>query len=162
MTAPAPAAVDVEALRAQAETLIAAHLPGGGWRFAFDTAKRRAGCCHYDSRRITVSKHLAAKTDAAGFAQIVLHEIAHALAGHAAAHGPAWRAHAARVGYTGSRLYTGEGVEELAPWLGRCPAGHEVARFRRPAKPSSCSVCAPRFSRRHLIRWTRRDEETTA
>ena len=37
-----------------AERLIGAHLAGAGWRFAFDSAKRRAGACDYGRKRITV------------------------------------------------------------------------------------------------------------
>src|SRR5919202_2449234 len=88
-----------------AEELLGRHLPDGAWTFAFDTAKRRAGACDYTRRRITVSRYLAAKTDEDEVRQTLLHEIAHALAGHAAAHGPSWRTTAQRLGYTGPRLH---------------------------------------------------------
>ena len=89
--------------------------------------------------------------------QVLLHEVAHALAGHRAAHGPRWRATAARIGYTGSRLHEHPIAEDRATWLGRCPAGHEHRRFRRPTRETSCGLCSRRFTRASLITWHRAD-----
>jgi predicted SprT family Zn-dependent metalloprotease len=141
-----------------AQELLAEHLPGGSWTFAFDSAKRRAGACDYSRRRITVSRYLAEKTDEDDVRQILLHEIAHALAGHAAAHGPRWRAVARDLGYTGERLHNGPIAHERAPWVGTCAAGHVHYRFRRPTGPLSCGLCARRFSRAALITWRPRAE----
>lgn len=149
--------VDEAAVRALAAELFAAHLPGGGWDFGFDRAVRRAGVCDGTRRRITVSRHLCATAGIEEVRQVLLHEIAHAVAGHAAAHGPAWRGTARRIGYTGGRTH--DRTIAAAPWIGSCPAGHELQRFRRPGKPVSCATCAPRFSRAHLIRWRRRSED---
>ena len=137
------------------EALLAAHLPGRGWTFGFDRAVRRAGLCDSERRRITVSRHLAERADEAEVRQVVLHEIAHALAGHRAAHGPRWRGAAERIGYTGSRLHDRPVVEDRASWVGRCPAGHEHRRFRRPTRPSSCGFCSRRFSHAAVITWRR-------
>lgn len=136
-----------------AEALIAAHLPGRGWTFGFDRAVRRAGACHHADRRITLSRHLAEGAEAEEVRQVLLHEIAHALAGHRAAHGPRWRARAAALGYTGSRLHDRPIAEERATWIGACPAGHEHRRFRRPTRETSCGLCSRRFSRAALITW---------
>ena len=136
-----------------AEELLAAHLPGRGWRFGFDRAVRRAGACHYAEMRITVSRHLAEAAEEAEVRQVLLHEVAHALAGHRAAHGPRWRSIAAGIGYTGTRLHDGPIAEERARWLGTCPAGHEHRRFRRPTRDLSCGLCSRRFSRAALIAW---------
>ncbi len=141
-----------------AEELIALHLPGRGWSFAFDTAKRRAGACDYTRRRITVSRYLAAMWDEEDVRQTLLHEIAHALAGHKAAHGPRWRAVAQGIGYTGDRLHHGPIAEERAAWVGTCSGGHVHYRFRRPQSALSCGLCARGFSRAALITWQRRAE----
>jgi predicted SprT family Zn-dependent metalloprotease len=147
-----------------ADELLAEHLPGKGWTFAFDSAKRRAGACDYSRHRITVSRYLAAKADEEDVRQILLHEIAHALAGHAAAHGPRWRTVARGLGYTGERLHTGPIADERAPWIGSCAAGHVHYRFKRPTSPLSCGLCARGFSRAALITWERRGaaQSTTA
>lgn len=153
--------VDSRVVERLAEELLAEHLPGEGWTFAFDSAKRRAGACDYGRRRITVSRYLTAKTDQDEVRQILLHEIAHALAGHAAAHGPRWRAAGRRIGYTGERLHAGPIADERAAWVGTCTAGHVHYRFRRPTGPLSCGVCGPRFSRAALITWQSRADQST-
>lgn len=136
-----------------ARDLIATHLGGRGWSFAFDRAVRRAGACHHTSKRITLSRYLAAHASDSEVSQVLLHEIGHALAGHRAAHGPAWRAAARGIGYTGSRLHDGPIAEERAAWIGSCPNGHEHRRFRRPSRALSCGTCSRRFSPATLITW---------
>ncbi len=137
------------------EALVRQHLPDEGWTVGLDRAVRRAGACHYDDRRITVSRLLVERADEPEVRQVVLHEVAHALAGHAAGHGPAWRAVAASVGASASRLHDRPIAEQRAPWTGTCPAGHEHRRFRRPTRPTSCGLCSRRFSRTALITWRR-------
>lgn len=148
---------DLARVTAWAEALIRLHLDPAVWSFGFDHAKRRAGLCNFTAHRISVSRYLAARFEDDEVHQVLLHEVAHALAGPAAGHGPAWRAIAASIGYEGGRLHDGGVAEELAPWVGRCPAGHEHHRFRRPTKQHSCGRCSRGFSRAHLITWRRRD-----
>ncbi len=140
-----------------AEALIALHLEPihgpASWTFAFDHAKRRAGLCNYTARRITVSRYLAEQYDDDEVHQILLHEVAHALAGAEAAHGPDWRRVANEIGYVGTRTHTGEVAHEHAKWIGSCPAGHTHYRFRRPSRPTSCAMCSRVFSPLHAIEW---------
>ena len=143
-------------VRVWAEALIRLHLDPDEWSFGFDHAKRRAGLCNFTARRITVSRHLALRFDDDEIHQILLHEVAHALAGPGAGHGPQWKRIAAEIGYAGGRTHDGEIAHELAPWIGQCPGGHEHVRFRRPTRKSSCARCARGFSPAHLITWTRR------
>ncbi|QJU52382.1 SprT-like domain-containing protein [Herbiconiux sp. KACC 21604] len=152
---------DLQRVTRWANALIALHLDARVWSFGFDNAKTRAGQCNYTAHRITVSRYLAARYEDDEIHQILLHEVAHALAGPAAAHGPRWVAVAREIGYEGSRLHDGERADELAPWIGHCPAGHEYFRHRRPKNRVSCSVCARGFSSAHLIVWTRRDVAAT-
>lgn len=147
---------DLVRVRKWADALIALHLDPAEWSFGFDNAKTRAGLCSYTKKRITVSRHLAARYEDDEIHQILLHEVAHALAGVKAGHGPRWKAVAADLGYTGKRLHDGEIATELAPWLGECPAGHVHYRYRKPAGAMSCGRCAKRFDARNVIRWTSR------
>lgn len=143
-----------------AEALIRAHLDPrfgeGVWTFGFDRATRRAGLCNFTDRRITISRYLTAKSDDDETTQILLHEIAHALAGPRAGHGPSWKQIAAELGYRGGRTHTGEIAHERAPWRGECPAGHEHFRFRTPTREMSCGMCARGYSAAHAIAWKRR------
>ena len=142
-------------VRRWAEALIALHLDAT-WSFDFDRARTRAGACDHARRRITVSRHIAQLVDDDDIHQVLLHEVAHALAGARAGHGAQWRRIAAGLGYAGSRLYDGPTATGLAPWVGSCPAGHTHYRHRRPARPMSCAKCSRRYDARHLIRWERR------
>lgn len=125
-----------------------------GWTFGFDNAKRRAGLCSYADRRITVSRTLMALYPPEQVRETILHEVAHALAGKEHGHDAVWRAVARRIGSTGARLVAEDAPRAPAPWVGRCPAGHTVERYRRPTAPLSCRRCAPRFSLAHLLSWT--------
>jgi predicted SprT family Zn-dependent metalloprotease len=134
------------------------HLDPGVWTFAFDNAKTRAGQCDFQRRRITVSRHLAGRFSDTDVDQVMLHEIAHALAGARAGHGPRWRSIARELGYTGARLHDGPIASDLAPWVGHCPAGHEHFRYRRPSRPMACARCSRRYDPAHTITWQRRTE----
>ncbi len=147
---------DLDDVRRLAEALIAQHLPPG-WEFGYDHARRRAGATHFTHHRITLSRHLTAKYDDETNRQTLLHEIAHAQVGHEVGHGRAWLIAARRLGYTGGVRHQGEAAIELAPWLGRCPAGHVLHRFRRPTRELSCGRCSRSFDRAHLVVWTRRE-----
>ncbi|WP_309127585.1 SprT-like domain-containing protein [Microbacterium sp.] len=147
---------DLNRVRVWGEALIRLHLDES-WSFDFDNAKRRAGLCDYRRKRITVSRYLAARFEDDEIHQTLLHEVAHAIVGHAAAHGPEWKRAARELGYVGGTTHTGETATELAPWIGRCPAGHVAYRHRKPARATSCAKCSPRFDQRYLFEWTRRE-----
>ena len=132
--------MDVTGARALARGLMDEH-GLHQWSLTFDSAKRRAGLCRYDTRTISLSRPLTALYSAAEVRETVLHEIAHALAGVKAAHGPKWRCVAA------------DAPTVPAPWVGLCPAGHQHERFRRPTRPMSCTRCRPGFSVDHLVLW---------
>lgn len=147
---------DLARVKVWADALITLHLDPTEWTFGFDHAKTRAGLCNYTQKRITVSRHLAARFDDDEIHQVLLHEVAHALAGPGTGHGPKWKLIARELGFVGKRTHDGVTATELAPWVGNCPAGHVHYRYRRPAKPMSCGRCGRRFDAAHGIRWTER------
>lgn len=147
-------------VRRWAEALIALHLDPSLWSFDFDNAKRRAGLCNYRDKRISVSRYLALRYEDDEVHQILLHEVAHAIAGPRAAHGPAWRRVATELGYQGDRLHDGPIADELATWVGTCRDGHTHYRYRKPTRALSCGVCSRGFSSDHLIDWTPREVST--
>ena len=142
-------------VRGWANALIALHLDES-WTFGFDSAKTRAGLCNYTNKQISVSRHLASRYDDDEIHQVLLHEVAHALAGTRAGHGPRWRRVAADLGYEGKRLHDGAIASELAPWLGNCPAGHLHYRYRRPTRVLACGICSRRFTAANRIDWQKR------
>ena len=72
----------------------------GAWTFAFLEAERRLGDCHFEDRVIRVGRAHALDAGEAEVRDTILHEVAHALAGPEARHGPAWKAVARRIGAT--------------------------------------------------------------
>jgi len=152
---------ELHRVRVWAEALIALHLEPG-WSFGFDRATKRAGACHYGERRITVSRYLAERWSDDDIHQTLLHEVAHAIAGRRAGHGPAWRRVATELGYVGERTHSGPIASERASWIGRCPAGHEHYRFRKPTRPMSCATCSRRYDPSHAIRWEPRAQPAPA
>ncbi len=144
----------------RAETLLLQHkLPD--WSFAFDQAKTRFGQCDHRRRRITLSRYLSATGSNEEVEQVILHEIAHALAGSREGHGKTWLRIARSLGYRGGRTHSAQVPIEHAKWLGTCPAGHEVIRFRKPARKMSCAKCSRRFSDDYLIVWRQRAYSAT-
>jgi predicted SprT family Zn-dependent metalloprotease len=143
---------ELERVRKWADALISLHLEPD-WSFGFDNAKTRAGLCNFTAKRITVSRYLAARYEDDDIHQVLLHEVAHAVAGTRAGHGPRWKAVANGLGYEGKRLHGGPIADEFAPWIGTCPAGHVHYRFKRPMRPLACGKCSRRFDAANAISW---------
>jgi len=124
-----------------------------GWSFTFDRAVTRFGSCNERRRRITLSAKLTELNDAAAVRDTILHEIAHALVGIRAGHGPKWRKAALAIGCNGQRCYGDEVRAPTAKFIGTCPTcGYKLHRSRR--RRVSCGKCERRFNPRHLIVWS--------
>jgi RimJ/RimL family protein N-acetyltransferase/predicted SprT family Zn-dependent metalloprotease len=141
---------------ALAERKIAEHLDLRVWSFKWDNAKRRAGLCNYRDKTISISTYHAQVHSIDETMQVVLHEVAHALSGKAAAHGKEWLATAKSIGYRAEKFTGKEIASEFAPWVGFCPAGHEHFRYRKPTRQLACGLCGRSFSKANLIEWRSR------
>ncbi len=86
-----------------------------GWTCGWNQRKRHFGLCRFREKRIELSAPMTAgESDSSRVLDTIRHEIAHALAGHAAGHGPEWRFWATKVGATPERC--GEfGDEAIKP-----------------------------------------------
>lgn len=126
------------------------------WSFQFDRARRRAGATHFQKQLITLSPYFMENFSEAEVRDTILHEIAHALAGPGAGHGPKWKKICQEIGANPvARLKSNaaqHGVD--SPWKGICPNGHEFSRFRKPTRESSCSICSRKFNPNYIITWT--------
>lgn len=101
------------------------------WSFAFNRRKRSLGLCRYSLKQVELSRHFAAGHAEPDIRDVILHEIAHALAGHEAAHGPRWKAICRQLGAKPERC--GEARMPSGRWLAVCPScGLEYSRYRRP------------------------------
>lgn len=130
-----------------------------GWRFRFDRARRRFGACHFAEHSISLSRDLTRLNDEPVVRDVILHEIAHALAGPHAGHGPVWKRIAAGLGVRPTRGVSAPHIVMPAPpFAGVCPTcGIVVRRHRRD--PTACKRCCDRynggrFSRRFLLDWS--------
>ncbi|SPT75536.1 SprT-like family [Arcanobacterium haemolyticum] len=126
------------------------------WTLEFDRAKRRAGATHFAHTKITLSRALTEACPETTVRDTILHEIAHAIVGPRHGHDDVWRRTCVKIGGTGAARL--EGAPQIpGAWVGKCPAGHEIQRHRRPTRPMSCATCQPkRFSAKHQFVWRRR------
>ena len=71
-----------------------------GWTLAFVESRRGLGACDFSDRQIRIGRGHALEGNEEEIRDTVLHEIAHAIAGPEAGHGPLWKATARRIGAT--------------------------------------------------------------
>ena len=72
----------------------------GDWTFRFSAARSRLGECREREKLIRIGIRHAVTAEPREVRDTILHEIAHALAGAKAGHGPAWKTVATRIGAT--------------------------------------------------------------
>ena len=83
----------------EARTLMDAH-GLEEWTFRFGAAQQRLGACFEPPKIIEIARWHAVRDEPGQVTDTILHEIAHALAGANAGHGPVWKAVARRLGAT--------------------------------------------------------------
>ena len=127
------------------------------WKFTFDRAVCRFGCCNERKRTISLSAKLTELNDEEAVRDTILHEIAHALVGVRAGHGPKWQRQALAIGCAPIRCYGEEVRAPTRKFIGTCPTCKiSISRSRRSRV--SCGKCDRRFNPRHLLVWTARDD----
>lgn len=138
-----------------AQHLLQKHgLAAKGWRFEWDRARRRAGCCKHSINRVTLSYQYVALNVVEMLGDIIdtiLHEIAHALAGPGVGHGPEWRAVCERIGARPERCYDSNVVAmprgKYAATCGRCGKTFYRHKQTRPGRWIYCIACGPDLGR---------------
>lgn len=131
-------------------------LQATGWRFKFDRARTRLGCCTYTRGRRITSKVISLSRPfsvAYGWElmeDVMRHEIAHALdvdERRTTDHGERWKEWARLCGADPARLYEDESVRLPARYVAVCPVCDDRTPFhRRPRKPAACATCCKRYS----------------
>ncbi|KAA6184398.1 SprT family zinc-dependent metalloprotease [Thiohalocapsa marina] len=112
------------------------------WSFGWNRRLRAHGLCRFDLRRIELSAPLTRREPDEGLIlDTIRHELAHALAGRRAGHGPRWRAWAERVGcnHIGSSRASSPNAEDVPAryvLLARIDGRDQVVRHyhRRPSR----------------------------
>ena len=120
-----------------------------GWSFHLNRSKVNLGLCRYGQRTIELSAFFVEENSDEAIRDTLLHEIAHALAGRAAGHGPLWRAMCLRVGAKPERL-SFEAEMPSGRWqavCGNCGLRHH--KHRRPKHRVGwwCCRCGPEHGR---------------
>lgn len=115
------------------------------WDFAFDRAKTRHGQCDFTNQRITLSRYFVEMNEEPLVRETILHEIAHAIAGPGAGHGPRWQTVARNLGVR--PVARKASTMPKGRYKGVCPCGHPHNLHRRPKRLYSCNTC------RENIRW---------
>lgn len=120
-----------------------------GWTVALDNSVARFGVCRYRTKTISLSRRIVELNDEAEVEDTIRHEVAHALAGSDAGHGPEWRAACLRTGARPFRCYDSSAIVTPVPrWHLICPEHGVIAtRHRRSRGVYACRRCG-----RHL-RW---------
>lgn len=148
----------VEAGRLAAGEMRAWGLFDLGWSFAWNDRVRALGLCNYQTRTIYLSTHYVKVGCHDDVLDTIRHEIAHALAGCYAGHGPAWKAMCLRVGAKPERCKAIEGMP-LGAWQATCGGCQKVygkTRYtRRPGRISYCPKCGPTKGRLEFTKHTK-------
>ncbi|WP_242491800.1 SprT-like domain-containing protein [Actinomyces minihominis] len=132
-----------------------------GWTVRWDRAKRRAGCCYHSRREITLSRTLARLYPEDAMRNVVLHEVAHALAGAKHGHDAHWKKLAVRVGAEPRALLPPNLPQPAATWVGTCPhCGLGKSLHAAPRRVVSCGRCSSSFSREHILEWRHHGKKT--
>jgi len=99
-----------------------------GWTFRFSRGRNQFGACRIKQnhigfpimKEITLSKKLSEINDETEVRDTILHEIAHAKAGHRAGHGPIWKSVASSIGARPVARFSTAEVTVSYKWVGTC------------------------------------------
>jgi predicted SprT family Zn-dependent metalloprotease len=119
---------------------------GVPWTFEFDRANRRTGCCKHSTRTISLSYEYALRNDLDNIKNTILHEIAHAIAGPGAGHGPKWKEVCILVGARRERCCSESVDMPKGRWQATCKGcGHKFHKHQAPKSINNryCRTCGP-------------------
>lgn len=136
--------MDLKILSETAAAMFAEHRLEG-WTFGLASSKRRLGVCKYREKRIEISEYYSRHNPDPAVLDTLLHEIAHALAGPEAGHGPKWQAIAARLGATPQACDNSpDTIVQPGDWQTTCPACQRTHhRYKRPRAVSGYRCKCP-------------------
>jgi predicted SprT family Zn-dependent metalloprotease len=128
-----------------AQTLAAQLLQTYGlksWKFKFDRARLRFGCCNFSTKTISLSRVLTELNPPDKVRDTLLHEIAHALVGKNHAHGQKWKAKARELGCSPRRCYQyAEIVIPKGKYTAKCESCEKEFQAQRKRRGVACRAC---------------------
>lgn len=124
------------------------------WSVQWDNAKRRAGACNYNHKRISYSRHLIPNFPVEEQKATVIHEVAHALCPPRTGHGPLWKRTVRQLGGNPEVYISDDLPKAESDWIGYCPkCGHERHLHSRPRRVSVCIKCNTTFNLANSFIW---------
>lgn len=154
--------MDITEAASMARTLMNQH-GLGGVPFKWNRGKRLMGQCVFISdgftqrvREISLSQHFVPLLPEDEVRDIILHEIAHAIAGPKAGHGPVWRVTARRIGAQPVRCRAASQRPD-SKYVSECPNGHLGAAHRLPLRVKTCGKCSKTFNLDYIISYREGD-----
>lgn len=137
--------MDLEKAEVLAEDLLKEH-GLKAWNFKFDRAKMRFGKCDFRKKEISISKHLTTLNKEEIVRNTLLHEIAHALAGHKAGHGKKWKTIVVEIGGTPERCFSNTTVKlPTMKFTAKCKSCDKEFPANRKRK-IACRTCCQEFN----------------
>lgn len=113
-----------------------------GWNLALNRTKTKLGVTDYNAKTVYLSKYFlrGPTCGEAEMRNVILHELAHVLAGHQCGHGPEWKRIALKIGCNGDRC--GHMDPPDAKYVVYCPAGCQKTSANRKSKNADRMLCA--------------------
>ncbi len=131
--------LELEAIKRLAKKLMAQHNLSG-WDFQFDNGSKRAGCCNYRKKLISLAYEYARYASVKDIKNTLLHEIAHALVGSEHNHDAIWKAKAIEIGCSGERCHD---VQFTPPkYIMKCQNNCWVTTADRRRQNKVCGCCS--------------------
>lgn len=130
-------------IQSYAEKLLAIH-GLTNWKVEFDNAYRRAGVCSYGTRTISFSRRILRAVPLDESLDTVRHEVAHAIVGLGAGHGPVWKKKCVELGGKPNRCLDVSQLDRTKVgyrYEGACPANHKYYAARMPQGLHTCPKC---------------------
>ena len=125
------------------------------WKVLFDRSLHRAGSCRYFEKEIVYSIHFMEVASPEERRNTMTHEVAHALAGHKAGHGPRWAEKHRKLGGNGAvkRLFPQElASHEYFLYVGTCShCGYRTGLEDAPDGVWICRACDMNVPRQERI-----------
>ncbi|KKM82810.1 hypothetical protein LCGC14_1315620 [marine sediment metagenome] len=114
------------------------------WNIEIDRAKKRLGCCHWKTKKITLSKEFTELNNEAIILNTIKHEVAHIIAGYTAGHGQYWKVICKIVGCNDSRFVDSSIINRpKGKRIYICPICKETYTYNRILKRNySCITCS--------------------
>lgn len=114
-----------------------------GGSFQLNRAKRRAGCCRYSCKLITLSRKYIEGNTIEEVTDTILHEVAHALVGPGHGHNEIWKAKCREIGAKPIRCYNSDKVKMPdGDYVAYCPTcNREFRKHRKVKRQYWCKKC---------------------